>query len=43
MFIAKEGFAVFTGCGLSAAVFYTEYTEAAKTYTEKIWKRLLRL
>lgn len=30
MFIAKEGFAVFTGCGLSAAVFYAEYIHRSR-------------
>lgn len=43
MLIAKEEFAVFMECGIAAAIFYAENTEAAKSYTEKIWKRLLRL
>jgi hypothetical protein len=28
------------GYSIRAAIFYSEYTEATKTYTEKIWKRL---
>lgn len=34
--VLKEEFAIWGGCGIRAAIFYSEYTKVAKTYTERI-------
>ena len=41
--VVQGKFVMFMGYGIRAAIFSSQYIEAAKTYTEKTWKRLLRL
>ena len=38
--VVQGKFVMFMGYGIRAATFSSQYIEAAKTYTEKTWKRL---